>query len=111
MGDGVFTSRRLSDQAMMRGLDVIRTLVTLARNKGYERIEGVATSAVREARNGGEFLDHVAQQTGLTVRVITGRGGSAADFSRRAEQRGSAGAAHARDRYRRRVGGGDRREP
>jgi exopolyphosphatase/guanosine-5'-triphosphate,3'-diphosphate pyrophosphatase len=72
LGDGVFTSRRLSDQAMMRGLEVIRTLVTLARNKGYERIEGVATSAVREARNGGEFLDHVAQQTGLTVRVITG---------------------------------------
>ncbi|MCC2643901.1 MAG: putative Exopolyphosphatase [Nitrospira sp.] len=72
LGDGVFTSRRLSDQAMMRGLEVIRNLVTLARNKGYERIEGVATSAVREARNGGEFLDHVAQQTGLIVRVITG---------------------------------------
>ena len=72
LGDGVFTSRRLSDQAMMRGLEVIRHLVTLARNKGYERIEAVATSAVREARNGGEFLDHVAQQTGLTVRVITG---------------------------------------
>ncbi|GMV51560.1 Ppx/GppA family phosphatase [Nitrospirales bacterium NOB] len=72
LGDGVFTSRRLSDQAMTRGLDVIRNLVTLARNKGYERIEGVATSAVREARNGGEFLDHVAQQTGLVVRVITG---------------------------------------
>ncbi|HVG03258.1 MAG TPA: Ppx/GppA phosphatase family protein [Nitrospira sp.] len=72
LGDGVFTSRRLSDQAMMRGLEVIRHLVTLARNKGYERIAGVATSAVREARNGGEFLDHVAQQTGLTVRVITG---------------------------------------
>ncbi len=72
LGDGVFTTRRLSDQAMMRGLEVIRNLVTLARNKGYERIEAVATSAVREARNGGEFLDHVAQQTGLIVRVITG---------------------------------------
>lgn len=72
LGDGVFTSRRLSDQAMMRGLEVIRALVTLARNKGYEQIEAVATSAVREARNGGEFLDHVAQQTGLIVRVITG---------------------------------------
>lgn len=72
LGDGVFTTKRLSDQAMTRGLDVIKTLVTLARNKGYERIEAVATSAVREARNGGEFLDHVAQQTGLVVRVITG---------------------------------------
>lgn len=72
LGDGVFTSRRLSDQAIMRGLDVVKHLVMLARNKGYERIEAVATSAVREARNGGEFLDHIAQQTGLIVRVITG---------------------------------------
>ena len=72
LGDGVFTTKRLSDQAMTRGLEVIKTLVTLARNKGYERIEAVATSAVREARNGGEFLDHVAQQNGLVVRVITG---------------------------------------
>src|SRR5688572_11639276 len=60
LGDAVLKTRRLSDQAMMRGLDVTKPLVMLARNKGYERIEAVATSAVREARNGGEFLDHVA---------------------------------------------------
>jgi exopolyphosphatase / guanosine-5'-triphosphate,3'-diphosphate pyrophosphatase len=72
LGDGVFTSRRLSEEAMARGLDVIKHLVMLARNKGYERIEAVATSAVREARNGGEFLNRITQQTGLTVRVITG---------------------------------------
>jgi exopolyphosphatase/guanosine-5'-triphosphate,3'-diphosphate pyrophosphatase len=72
LGDGAFKSRRLSETAMTRGLEVIRTLATLARNKGYERIEGVATSAVREARNGGEFIEEVARQTGLTVRVVTG---------------------------------------
>jgi exopolyphosphatase/guanosine-5'-triphosphate,3'-diphosphate pyrophosphatase len=72
LGDGVFTTRRLSEQAMSRGLEVIKHLVMLARNKGYERIEAVATSAVREARNGGEFLDRIMQHTGLTVRVITG---------------------------------------
>jgi len=58
---------------MARGLEVIRTLATLASNKGYERIEAVATSAVREARNGGEFLEEVARQTGLTARVVTGQ--------------------------------------
>ncbi|HEX2055528.1 MAG TPA: Ppx/GppA phosphatase family protein [Nitrospiraceae bacterium] len=72
LGDGVFTTRRLSEEAMARGLEVIKHLVMLARNKGYERIEAVATSAVREARNGGEFLDRIAQQAGLSVRVITG---------------------------------------
>ena len=73
LGDGVFKTGRLSETAMVRGLEVIRSLTTLARNKGYERIEAVATSAVREAKNGGEFLEAVMRQTDLTVRVVTGR--------------------------------------
>ncbi len=73
LGDGTFETKRLSEAAMARGLEVIKTLATLARNKGYERIEAVATSAVREAKNGGEFIEAVARQTGLTVRVVTGQ--------------------------------------
>jgi exopolyphosphatase/guanosine-5'-triphosphate,3'-diphosphate pyrophosphatase len=73
LGDGTFETRRLSEASMARGLEVIRNLVTLARNKGYEQIEAVATSAVREAKNGGEFIEAVARQTGLTVRVVTGQ--------------------------------------
>jgi len=72
LGNGAFATRRLSDEAVARGLDVLKTLVTLARNKGFERIIAVATSAVREAQNGGDFVDMVAEQTGLTVRVISG---------------------------------------
>ncbi|BCA53134.1 putative Exopolyphosphatase [Nitrospira sp. KM1] len=72
LGNGTFTTLRLSDEAMARGLDVLRNLVTLARNKGYERIIAVATSAVREAKNGGDFIDLVAEQTGLKIRVISG---------------------------------------
>jgi len=72
LGDGAFTAHRLSDEAMARGLSVLRHLVTLARNKGYERIVAVATSAVREAKNGGDFIDLVAEQTGLKIRVISG---------------------------------------
>lgn len=73
LGDGVFKTGRLSESAMVRGLDVLRSLTTLARNKGYERIEAVATSAVREAKNGGEFLEAVMRHTDLTVRVVTGK--------------------------------------
>ncbi len=72
LGDGAFEAQHLSKEAITRGLDVLRTLVTLARNKGYDRIIAVATSAVREAKNGGDFIDLVAEQTGLTVRVISG---------------------------------------
>jgi exopolyphosphatase/guanosine-5'-triphosphate,3'-diphosphate pyrophosphatase len=72
LGNGAFATHRLSDEAMARGLDIIRQLVTLAKNKGYDRIIAVATSAVREAKNGGDFIDLIAKQTGLTVRVISG---------------------------------------
>jgi len=73
LGDGVFKTGRLSETAMVRGLEVLRSLTTLARNKGYERIVAAATSAVREAKNGGEFLEEVLRHTGLTVRVVTGK--------------------------------------
>lgn len=72
LGDGAFATRRLSDAAIARALNTLKTLVTLARNKGFDRIVATATSAVREARNGGDFVNQVAEQTGLTVRVISG---------------------------------------
>lgn len=72
LGNGAFAARRLSDEALARGLEVLNTLATLARNKGFDRIEAVATSAVREARNGGDFVDLVAKRTGVTIRVISG---------------------------------------
>ncbi|MBA5866038.1 MAG: HD domain-containing protein [Nitrospira sp. CR1.3] len=72
LGNGAFETQRLSSEAIGRGLDVLRQLVTLARNKGYDRMIAVATSAVREAKNGGDFIDLVAKQTGLKVRVISG---------------------------------------
>lgn len=72
LGNGVFATRRLSDESMTRALDVLKTLVTLARHKGFERIVAVATSAVREAQNGGDFIALIMEQTGLRVRVISG---------------------------------------
>ena len=72
LGDGTFVTRRLSDAGIARALNTLKTLVTLAHNKGFDRIVAVATSAVREAQNGGEFVNVVMEQTGLTVRVISG---------------------------------------
>ena len=72
LGNGVFATKRLSDEAMSRALDVLKTLVTLARNKGFDRIVAVATSAVREAQNGGDFISLLMEQMGLRVKVISG---------------------------------------
>jgi exopolyphosphatase / guanosine-5'-triphosphate,3'-diphosphate pyrophosphatase len=73
LGDGTFQQKRLSEGAMSRGLDVLRNLTTLARNKGFSKIVMTATSAVREAKNGGEFIKVVAEATRVRVRVVTGQ--------------------------------------
>lgn len=72
LGDGTFTSHRLSQVAMERGLAVLKRFSLLAKNKGCDIILPVATSAVREAKNGGDFLQLVRKELGLRVRVITG---------------------------------------
>ncbi len=72
LGNGTFATRRLSDETVTRAIEVLKTLATLARNKGFDRIVAVATSAVREARNGGDFVNLVEEQAGLRVRVISG---------------------------------------
>ena len=73
LGDGTFNNHSLSDEAMERGIEALKNLTTLARNKDCERIVATATSAVREAKNGGEFLQLIEGQTGLNVQVITGK--------------------------------------
>ncbi|HNP27398.1 MAG TPA: Ppx/GppA phosphatase family protein [Nitrospirales bacterium] len=72
LGDGTFTSQRLSPEAMERGLTVLKRFSMLAKNKGFDPILPIATSAVREAKNGGDFLKLVRKEIGLRVRVITG---------------------------------------
>jgi len=72
LGDGAFVTRQLSDAGIARALATLNALVTLARNKGCDHMVAVATSAVREAQNGGDFVNMVLEQTGLAVRVISG---------------------------------------
>ncbi|MGV7230031.1 MAG: HD domain-containing protein [Nitrospirales bacterium] len=72
LGDGTFTSHRLSQEAIDRGLAVLKRFSLLAKNKGFDIILPVATSAVREAKNGGDFLKLVRKELGLKIRVITG---------------------------------------
>ncbi len=62
----------LSDAATERGLEALLKMTTLARLKGVDRAVAVATSAVREAANGREFLSRVKALTGLDVTLLSG---------------------------------------
>ena len=72
LGAGVFSSNQLSDRAFEAGLETLRRYVQLADQRGVDEIITAATSAIREARNGGEFLDEVVRQSGISPQVISG---------------------------------------
>jgi exopolyphosphatase/guanosine-5'-triphosphate,3'-diphosphate pyrophosphatase len=72
LGEDTFKTGRFSPEAIANGTEVIRSFAMLARNRGVTRIEAVATSAVREAVNGGELIEIVERQTGVRIRVVTG---------------------------------------
>src|SRR3990172_4473140 len=73
LGEGLLPTRLLQDAPRRRSLTVLRRFADLARSFKAGEIASVATSAVREARNGEEFLDETARETGLALRVIDGR--------------------------------------
>jgi exopolyphosphatase/guanosine-5'-triphosphate,3'-diphosphate pyrophosphatase len=72
LGAGGLDGRALTDDAMTAALQALSRFRRIAESHGVEQIVAVATSATREARNGGEFLTRVRRETGIRPRVITG---------------------------------------
>src|SRR5436189_6366761 len=72
LGAGGLDGRALSPDAMHAALQVLSKFRRLAESHKVDHIVAVATSAVREAENGGEFLQSIAAQTGIRPRVISG---------------------------------------
>ncbi len=72
LGEHTFKNNFLSQEAIDRGISTLRRFKKLAEIRGIQKIKAVATSAVREAANGGDFLDLIDQNLGIKVKVITG---------------------------------------
>ena len=72
LGAGGLDGRALTPDAMHAALQVMSRFRRLAESHRVDEIIAAATSATREAENGGEFLDAIAQQTGIRPRVISG---------------------------------------
>jgi exopolyphosphatase/guanosine-5'-triphosphate,3'-diphosphate pyrophosphatase len=71
LGDSAFRGI-ISDEAIARAVEAIRRFRGMAERGGSDAIIAVATSAVREAENGGEFVRAVRDETGIELTVIRG---------------------------------------
>lgn len=70
LGEGLGTSRRLSQDAMDRAVEALRICATKLANRPIRRMRLIATEACRAADNGEEFLARVIAETGLELEII-----------------------------------------
>jgi exopolyphosphatase/guanosine-5'-triphosphate,3'-diphosphate pyrophosphatase len=72
LGAGGLDGRKLTREAMSSALQALAKFERLAKSHQVDEILAAATSATREAENGGEFLDAIVRTTGVRPRIITG---------------------------------------
>ena len=72
LGAGGLDGKELTTEAMGAALQTLSKFKRLAESHTVDKILAAATSATREARNGGEFLSRIEADTGIRPRVITG---------------------------------------
>src|SRR5690349_11114162 len=72
LGTGGLGGKRLAEGSMAAAVLTLSKFMRLAASHGVDEIIAAATSAVREAENGAEFVETVKRDLGLHVRVISG---------------------------------------
>jgi exopolyphosphatase/guanosine-5'-triphosphate,3'-diphosphate pyrophosphatase len=72
LGDRDQQTGNLTPAAMERAIAALRRCQDLAQTLKAEHVVAVATSAVREAPNGRDFLQHVKKTLGLEIDLISG---------------------------------------
>ena len=73
LGGGYSDEAGIASDAMERTVEALRGFAQSAERYGVEEIRAVATSVVRCAINGGDFVRRVRDETGIDVSVIDGK--------------------------------------
>lgn len=71
IGHGGGDMKELSDDAIERGVKSLSRMAKIAASHDAE-VRAVATSAVREAKNRGDFIKQVRKETGIDIEVVSG---------------------------------------
>jgi exopolyphosphatase/guanosine-5'-triphosphate,3'-diphosphate pyrophosphatase len=72
LGSGGLEGRGLTEPNMTAAIQTLSKFMRIAASHGVDEIVAAATSAVREAKNGADFVTAVRRELGLHVRVISG---------------------------------------
>lgn len=72
LGGGFTREHGLSEEAQLRSVTALKEFAQEISRNGVVRLRAVATSAVRDACNGGKFVARVLAETGIALEVIDG---------------------------------------
>jgi exopolyphosphatase / guanosine-5'-triphosphate,3'-diphosphate pyrophosphatase len=72
LGEGGIDQGLIMPAAFQRGLDTMRGFKDEIDANNVQFVRAVATSALRNASNGREFVDRVKEETGISIELITG---------------------------------------
>lgn len=72
LGEGGIHKATITQEAMKRGIEALTSHLITTSEYQVESIFCFATSAIRSATNGNDFVRRVKQELGLTIRVIPG---------------------------------------
>ncbi|MBI4343151.1 MAG: hypothetical protein HY599_07270 [Candidatus Omnitrophica bacterium] len=72
LGEGGLANGRLTARARHRAMEVLARYAAIMKRCGVDRVEAVATSAVRDAANGAAFVRQVRRRLKLPLRIISG---------------------------------------
>src|SRR5271155_453190 len=70
LGEGVASSRRISEAAIKRAVEALLVCRDKMRARGVARARLIATEACRAAENGEAFRSRVAREAGLELEII-----------------------------------------
>lgn len=73
LGAGLDAMQRIDEATQQRALDCLARFGQRLAHLSPERVRIVGTNTLRQARNGGAFLDRAAQVLGHRVEIISGR--------------------------------------
>jgi exopolyphosphatase/guanosine-5'-triphosphate,3'-diphosphate pyrophosphatase len=70
LAGGMRDSGRLREDNMRKSISVLKTFADFMAEYGVARVKAVGTSALREAKNSGEFVERAFHETGIRIEVI-----------------------------------------
>lgn len=72
LATGLTATGMLDEATMARAIVALQRMKELITRRGVRQLSAVATSAVREARNGAAFVARVRKEAGIPLRIIDG---------------------------------------